>query len=48
MLSGVGTEEEDAAHHGFRVVKRFERLVEMDFYLLGLAEAYQLAGHFCW
>lgn len=39
VLGRICTEKEDTAQDGLRIVKRFERLVEMDFYLLGLAEA---------
>ena len=39
MLCGISAEKEDPAYHGFRVANRLERLVKMDFYLLGLAEA---------
>jgi len=39
MLSGISAKKEDAAQDGLRALKGFERLVEMDFYPLGLAEA---------
>ena len=39
MVSGVCAKEEHAPHDGFRIIKRLEWLLEVDFYSLRLAEA---------